>query len=202
MSINIKEATKKFWHFLWKEDSIWSWIASIIFAFVIVKFIFFPVLSLILGAQMPLVIVESESMTHNTGFFGDTLSLTSNFNEFWKESGRWYEANNITQEQASSWNFRTGIDMGDIVVVSRAKNLKVGEVIIFNANQKHPIIHRIVSIEEKNNEKIYSTKGDNNPAQLIIEKEIKESQIIGKALARIPKVGWVKLGIVKIFQKI
>ena len=62
------------------------------------------------------------------------------------------------------------------------------------------MIHRIIKIEETETGKIYSTKGDNNIEQLIDEKTIKEEDVIGKAITRLPKVGWVKLAFVKIID--
>ncbi len=40
---------------------------------------------------------------------------------------------------------------------------------------------------------ILSTKGDHNPDQLSIEKEIHQNDVIGKAVLKIPLLGWVKL---------
>lgn len=196
----IKEAAKKTWNFLWKDDSLLSWIVSIILAFIIVKFIFFPLLSLIFGSAMPLVVVESGSMHHPGSFLGNLLVLESNFDKWWVQSEIWYTNIGITKEQAINWPLKTGIEIGDIILVVRASNLKVGDIIIFNAGQSHPIIHRIIEIKEQDGKKVYSTKGDNNSGQLQIEKEIQESAIIGKAYLRLPKLGWIKLVFVKIIQ--
>ena len=41
---------------------------------------------------------------------------------------------------------------------------------------------------------LFSTIGDNNEGQLIVEKNISEDQIVGKAVVRIaPYIGWGKL---------
>ena len=50
---------EKIWKFLWKDDSVWSWIVSIILAFLIVKFAIYPFLGLILGTGFPIVAVVS-----------------------------------------------------------------------------------------------------------------------------------------------
>tara|TARA_Y100000310_G_C20681603_1_gene816296 strand:- start:2711 stop:3319 length:609 start_codon:yes stop_codon:yes gene_type:complete len=199
--MDIKEILNKIYIFLWKDDSIWSWIVSLILAFIIVKFIFFPFLSLILGTAMPLVVIESGSMHHPGGFVGNTFSLQDNFNIWWNQKGDWYLKEGISKSEASSWSLRTGLEMGDIVIVSSASNLEIGDIIIFQAGQRHPLIHRIVNIKTlESGEKIYSTKGDNNSGQLTSEKEISEDKLIGKASIRIPKLGWLKLVFVKIFQ--
>jgi len=197
--MTIKEAWGKTWHFLWHENSLASWVVSLILAFIIVKFIFFPLISLAFGTSLPLVIVESESM-HHPGFLGNIAGTRGYFNRWWDEKGAWYEEEGLNKSKFESWNLKNGLEMGDIVLVTRASNLKIGDVIIFNANQNHPIIHRIIDIKKKESGTYYSTKGDNNPGQLSIEKEIHESQIVGKAIFRVPKLGWVKLGFVKLFQ--
>lgn len=56
-------ALKKFYDFL-KEDSLPSLIVTLVLAFIIIKFIFFPLLSFVTGTSLPLVIVESCSMHH------------------------------------------------------------------------------------------------------------------------------------------
>lgn len=190
---------KKFWNWLWHSDSFLSWIVALIFAFIIVKFIFFPLLSFMLGTSLPLVVVESGSLSHpQSSFLGNTFSTSNSFNNFWSQQGAWYEERNISKTEASSWPFRTGMEKGDIIVVYGRGKLEVGDVIIFNAGQAHPIIHRIIKIEQINGETIYSTKGDNNPDQLTIEKSIPENAVIGKSIFKIPKLGWLKLAFVEI----
>lgn len=200
MNESIKQL-KKFWKWLWHSDSLLSWIIALIFAFIIVKFIFFPLLSLIFHTSLPLVVIESGSMSHpQSNFFGNTLSLASSFEKFWSSQGSWYPQVNITESQFSDFPFKTGMEKGDIIVVSNWKKPKVGDVIIFNANQQYPIIHRVMKINQQDNSIVYSTKGDNNPAQLEIEKGISESAVIGKSILKIPKLGWLKLMFVEIFR--
>jgi len=193
---------KKFWNFVWNDDSIWSWIISLILAFIVIKFIFFPLLSLILGSSMPLVVVESSSMHHNGFFISNWFQTQSKFDLFWNEKGLWYDSyTNITKEQAEDWPIRGGFEKGDIIVLIRTTNLDVGDIIVFEAKQKHPVIHRIIKIsQDSSGRTVYSTKGDNNEGQLSIEKQISEEQLIGKAFLVIPKLGWVKLIFVEIIN--
>ena len=58
------EVVKKFWNFL-QEDSWPSFFATLVIAFVVIKFVFFPGLSFLTGSSLPLVIVESCSMYHH-----------------------------------------------------------------------------------------------------------------------------------------
>lgn len=203
--INKKEPPKKpatvpgkIWYFLWKDDSIWSWLVSLVLAFILVKFIFFPLLSFIFSSSMPLVVVESSSMFHPGSLIKDVTGFGNKeeFNSWWERSKSWYENNNIQYNKANLWNFKSGLDKGDIIVIKGSKNLKIGDIIVFQGGQSHPIIHRIVKIRLTEEGPVYETKGDNyitNPNQLAIEKDIHPSQIIGKAVFRIPKLGWVKL---------
>ena len=73
---------------------------------------------------------------------------------------------------------------------------------MFNAGQKNPLIHRIIEITKQDDEYIFSTIGDNNQYSFtktnnvyeIDEINIKENQLVGKAVFRIaPYLGWGKL---------
>lgn len=189
---SLKEQVRNFLDWLWHSESWLSYIVFIILIFVIVKFIFLPGMGLVLGTKLPLAIVESCSMYHEDNFMSD-------YNKWWAywESNKKYAQFNITQEQFSDFKFKDGFNKGDILLIVKAnpKNLKIGDVIIFSTpGRATPIIHRIVSIREENNKKIFSTIGDHNPSQLAAEKEIQESQLVGKAVLRIgPYMGWVKL---------
>jgi signal peptidase I len=198
---NIKEALKKFWNFVWKDDSIWSWIVSLILAFIIVKFIFFPLLSLALGSSLPLVVVESGSMHHPGTFLGNWFGTQGSFDSWWNQQGAWYLDRGFTKSQIESWSMRTGMEKGDIIVVYGRGTVHIGDIIIFNANTQYPIIHRVINITEINGQIFYSTKGDNNPGQLSIEQQIPSSAILGKASFKIPKLGWIKLAFAGIFQR-
>jgi len=201
MKKELGKKLKEFWNFVWKEDSLSSWIVSLILIFILVRFIFFPLLSFAMATPMPLVVVESGSMEHPGGFIGNTLGLESNFNKWWEMRGDWYEGRNITKEEAREWPLRSGLNEGDIVVITGWGDLKKGDIIIFDAGKKHPIIHRIVNIS-KNEEIFYGTKGDNNEKQLTTEKNIPEDRIVGKSIFRVPKLGWIKLSFVNIIDYI
>lgn len=189
----IKEVLKKIWEktwfILWKDDSLKGWIFSIIFLFVFIKFIFFPVLSLVTGTSLPLAIVESCSMYHE----GNVLS---NYDNWWQEHETKYSKYDMEKEEFENFKFKNGFDKGDILFIIEAKpeKLKIGDVIIFSTKQKNPVIHRIIEIENQNGEYIFSTIGDNNNGQLSFEKNIKQEQLIGKSIFKIaPYIGWGKL---------
>lgn len=185
----LKEGFRKFWYLLWKDDSLKGWIFSLVFIFIFIKFVFFPLLSLTTGTSLPLAIVESCSMYHKGDFF-------SNFDKWWLSHEEKYNQLEIDKLEFKEFILKRGFNKGDILFVVGAKpeKLKIGDIIIFEAGQRNPIIHRVIKIEKQDNEYIFSTIGDNNNGQLSSEKGIIEDQIIGKAVFKVvPFIGWVKL---------
>lgn len=192
-SEKFKSFWKKFWHLLWKDDSWKGWLFSIVFLFIFIKFIFFPGLSFVTGTQLPLAIVESCSMYHD----GGTWPFTS-YNSWWLNHEEKYSELKVSKAQFSEFNMKNGFNKGDILFITGAdpNKLRVGDIIIFQAPTRNPVIHRIVSIssDSQTGKKIFSTIGDNNNGQLSFETNIQENQILGKAQVRIiPYLGWVKL---------
>ncbi|MBI4153259.1 signal peptidase I [Candidatus Woesearchaeota archaeon] len=188
-------AFKKVWYFIWHDDSVLSWIVNVILAFILIKYIVYPLLGFILGTSFPIVAVVSESMEHN-----------ANFNGWWEKNAQWYAENNITKEQFAEFSFRNGFNKGDIIfLIHKAPGeIQVGDVIVFISHRfdprPDPIIHRVVKKWSDNG--IYlQTKGDNNGRTLndcdstgcIDETTIQENQVLGKALFRIPLLGWIKI---------
>lgn len=180
---------KDFWKFL-KADTLQSWIVSLIILVVLIRFVFFPLLSMATGAALPLVVVESCSMYHQ-----------GNFDDWWFRYGTQYDKFDIGKEEFEKFSMPGGFNKGDIMFVWGRSKPKLGDIIIFTPNSgstaQHPIIHRVVSTNP------VGTKGDNgrtNPKQLdggnsqnLDETNIKQEQIMGKAVARIPALGWIKL---------
>lgn len=194
----IKSGFKKFWFLLWKDNSLKGWIFSLIFLFVFIKFIFFPILDFATGTSLPLAIVESCSMYHQGNVFSD-------FNLWFGRHQDKYSSLGITQTEFSAFSLKSGFDKGDILFIVKADpaKLKIGDIILFNSGTSGtPVIHRIINITEQNGERIFSTIGDNNNAQLslgnnpseINEKVINANQLVGKAVFKIaPFIGWAKL---------
>ncbi len=168
---------KKIYNFIFHNDSILSWIVNVILAFLIVKFLIYPGLGFALSTSHPLVAVVSGSMEH------DNL----NIDQYWEKYGDYYETKlQITKEQFKKFPFKNGFKKGDIMLLKGSKEINIGDVIVYpNKNYKYPIIHRVV---EKNKDN-YKTKGDHNPR----EDPIEITQPIGKAILRIPKLGYIKI---------
>lgn len=179
----------KLWYILWKDNSVKGWIISILFIFLFMKFIFFPTISFVTGTALPLAIVESCSMYHEGNLF-------SNFNNWWDAYESKYTGYDISKSDFENFIFKKGFNKGDILFILGAKpeKIKIGDVIIFSAQTNHPVIHRVINIQKQGDEYSFSTIGDNNDGQLSFETNIKESQIVGKAVFKIaPYLGWGKL---------
>ena len=117
------------------------------------------------------------------------------------------------------------LNVGDIVIIRGEETYELGDIIVFNGWETEPIIHRVVAIGnypdvEKlegwneltdkyisemsyGKEKIYITKGDNNVKcdQCAGRYPVEESKIYGRAVAKIPYLGWVKIKFVDWFVK-
>ncbi len=185
--MNSQHPVKKFWAFL-KEDTWQSWIVSLVLLVILIRFIFFPTLSFITSSPLPLVVVESCSMYHE-----------SYFDEWWDNNFPWYEENNIQKADFEEFPFKGGLNKGDIIFVWGRSDYKLGDIIIFQPNidaaAPHPIIHRLIDTNP------FATKGDHNSGQLtpsnngqgIDETSIPAGNILGKASFKIPLIGWIKL---------
>ncbi len=199
---------KKIWYFIWEDDSVWSWLVNIVLAFVLIKFIVYPGLGAILGTGYPIVAVVSSSMEHN-----------SNFEDWWKNTGSWYVENGITKESFENFPMKNGFNKGDIMVLKgvKSEDIDIGDVIVFISHTKRPksdpIIHRVVRIWREDGQFLIQTKGDNyktnkvsinvcNSGGCVDETRITEQQVIGKAVIRIPLLGYIKIVFVGIINLI
>ena len=203
--MGLKEALKKIWFFLWEEESIWSWIANVVLAFLIIKFLLYPGLGFVLGTPAPIVAVVSGSMEHDTSF-----------DQYWSEpmccnalctkqtvQGQYYEMINISRAQFRDFGFVNGFNKGDIMILYSPKKVELGDVIVYVVpNRSDPVIHRVIRIEEKDGSKSYWTKGDHNCDVGDFENQIQEDKVIGKAVWRVPLLGWVKIVAVWFWQAI
>ena len=170
----------KTWDFLWNDDSLLSWVVFLVVIFVFIKFVFFPTLSLMFGTSLPIVIVESCSMHHD-----------SSLDEWWSGNAEWYDGKDIGRNEFGNFPLVNGFTKGDIFFVTGvdSSEVEIGDVIIFSDLQSaRPVIHRVVDLEP------LQTKGDNNPGQIPFELDIDSENIIGKATSfKIPLIGWLKL---------
>jgi len=193
--MSFKEAVKSIWDFLWKEDSMLSWIANIVLAFIIIKFVVYPVLGALMGTSFPIVAVVSGSMQHDGSFnvWWNSVCRTELTTNTEIMQSDLYENYKIDEETFKTYPFTNGFNKGDLMVLISPKNAKQGDVIVYAADRADPIIHRAVKVFD-NDGKTFSTKGDHNCASAPFEDAIPESHVLGKAVLRVPYLGWVKLG--------
>ena len=146
-------------------------------------------LSYALDTDYPVVAVVSGSMEHG--------NPESTYYPFMQEKG-------YSQDDLKKFSFADGMRKGDIAVIRNIpfEKLKVGDVIVYVVPGKEPIIHRVVEINSEG----LITKGDNNgaidQASGGIAPVIKAENVKGKAIARAPMLGYVKLTYMKLTGRI
>ena len=201
--MGFKSKAKNVWRFLWEEDSFASWIVNVALAFIIIKFLVYPGLGLALGTAAPIVAVVSGSMEHDGGFESFWQSpICCSYNCARKEAqGPFYENRNITRDVFGEFSFVNGFNKGDIMILYRPNSAAVGDVIVYTVpNRPDPIIHRVIAIDESAGKKVFTTKGDHNCDIGEFEKGIAQEHVIGKAVWRVPLLGWVKIIAVSLLQ--
>ena len=191
----VKKQFKKIWYFIWEDNSIWSWIVNVILAFVLIKFIVYPGLGFLLTTSHPVVAVVSESMEHNM-----------KFDEWWEENKEWYIENGISLEDFETFSLKNGFDKGDIMILigKDVEDIKIGDIIVFRSNRKDPVIHRVVKKMQDSDEISFQTKGDNNKDSIknsfLDETNLREDVILGKAVFRVPLLGYIKIWFVDLLK--
>jgi len=164
----------KFFKWLFKGKSLTSHIAFLIVAYFSLKFLLFPAFLSIAGLN-EVVAVLSGSMHHQPGVVENTFT-------------GWLVFNGFNESEFADWPFIYGLDIGDAVTVTPSE-ISVGDVVVYY-HENQMVIHRVVRINESNDVKYYTTKGDANPESLSFEAMIPESRIVGKAGSRVPWIGW------------
>ncbi|HIK01994.1 TPA: signal peptidase I [archaeon] len=137
-----------------------------------------------LDTEYPVVSVVSESMEHDDP---ETYS-------------GWFIDRNFNETELENWPFNRGMNKGDLVLVkgSVVSELNAGDVIVYRIGGGKPIIHRIVWI---NDSKVY-TKGDNNKNTdqegVHLAPPVQDQHVQGRAVFRIPLLGWIKIAFMNI----
>ena len=208
---------KKIWDFVWYDDSFLAWFINLILAFLIVKFIIYPLLGFALATNLPVVAVISGSMQHYSApvciDFQDNKCVEyskedyricdKQFNkkmyfsldEYWNTCGDWYKENNISLQSFKSFPLKNGFNKGDIIFLTGHGNINLGDIVVFQGYSNKPIIHRVIKIKTENNKNYYTTKGDFNKdsSSDLGELNIPEEKIIGRAMFKVPFLGWIKI---------
>ena len=154
----------------------------------------YPGLGFLLTTSHPVVAVVSESMEHNM-----------EFDAWWEKNNDWYIENGINKEYFEKFPLKNGFNKGDIMVLvgKDVEDINIGDIIVFKSNRKDPIIHRVVK-KMQNGEIHFQTKGDNNKDSIknskLDETNLRENIIIGKAVFRVPLLGYIKIWFVEILK--
>lgn len=176
-----------------KVKSIWKnltegWFGYIFYAIlgIVLALILNQTLAFALSTDLPIVAVVTSSMQHD-----DPNVIEINHYK-WLEEKFGYNRSYI-----DSWPLPNGFSVGDLPIVQGAEEYEVGDVIVYSIpEQSVPIIHRII---RKNPDGSFMTKGDRNPDLLSFEYSVKKEQIHGKVIFVIPKLGYFRVAISKIF---
>ncbi len=184
-----KSLLGRIWYFIWYEDSWLSFFVDALLVIILGRFVVYPLIIILAGTSYPMVAVVSHSMDHQG----------LDFDAWWAANGNWYERNNITKEDFREFYVHNGFNKGDIFVVkgTSMQEIELGDIIVYSVTEKSsPIIHRVVSKDSN----VLSTKGDANKDMISFEERIYEQQIQGKAIVRIPWLGWIKVFFLELFN--
>jgi len=150
---------------------------------IVMAFLINQTLGFALSTDLPVVAVVTSSMEH------DATTEIAHY--------QWLNDNlGYSREYVDSWPIPTGFLIGDMPIVEGAKQYNVGDVVVYTVSgQNVPIIHRIIKI---NSDGTYMIKGDHNSGLLPFENSIEKSQIHGRVIFIIPKLGYFKVLVSKI----
>ncbi len=165
---------KKFVKWVLYGKGVGSYIAFVVFAYVLLKFVAFPVFLYVFGLN-DFIAVLSNSMHHQPGVVNITFY-------------EWLDRNGYNKSDYLSWPFQNGLDMGDAITV-RSGEINVGDVVVYYYG-RNLIVHRVINKTVIDGKTYYTTKGDANPVSLDFEYNIPSDRIIGKADLKIPYLGW------------
>ncbi len=139
----------------------------------IVAFLFYQFLILATGSQLPIVSVVSDSMYHRWGY-----------DQWWENSGNFYQNIEISKQEFLKFQNFNGLSRGDLLLVVKPADLKVGDIVIYQRSPRDVIIvHRVI---EADGDKVI-TKGDNNPGA---DQPITRANMQGKVVFAVPVLGY------------
>ncbi|XP_039134088.1 signal peptidase complex catalytic subunit SEC11C-like isoform X1 [Dioscorea cayenensis subsp. rotundata] len=100
-----------------------------------------------------------------------------------------------------SESMEPGFKRGDVLLLHMSKDpIRAGEVVVFDDGRPIPIVHRVIELHERRNNKTLDllTKGDNNPLDDRVlyapgQLWLHEHHIMGRAIGFVPYVGWITI---------
>ena len=151
---------------------------------IVIAFLVNQTLGFALTTDLPVVAVVTSSMVHDE---------STEMNHY-----QWLQNNfRYNRDYIDSWPIANGFSVGDMPIVQGSSEYYVGDVIVYSIpGQSVPVIHRIVKI---NSDGTFQTKGDHNPQQLPFEFSIDQEWIHGKVITVVPKLGYLKVMVSRLF---
>lgn len=136
----------------------------------------YQVISVAAGTPLPIVSVVSDSMYH-----------TNQFDTWWSANEEFYTKLGITEEDFKAFAAPNGLSRGDLLVVVRPDNPKIGDILIYRKfGSDFTIVHRLIDIQDE----FYITKGDNNP---VADSPVAKNYVVGKVVFATPILGYPRL---------
>ena len=139
-------------------------------------------MSMAMHTDYPVVAVVSSSMEHD-----DPISYET-----------WFIDRKYDEADREEWDFGRGINKGDIVFVNGVplEEIGSGDVIVYKSGNMEPIIHRVIEVTDDG----LRAKGDNN---IDVDQEdsipiVTQGALQGRAVFRVPMLGYVKIAFMKI----
>ena len=194
---DILSKLKEFWHFIWHDDSLLSYVLNFALAFIFIKYIFFPGLGFALQTDYPIVAIVSGSMEHKVVngkvcYENYLEDRNLDFDSWYRYCGSYYEKNfGLNKSEFYDFEYRNGLNIGDVMVL-RGKNpskIEVGDILVFNPQDKvygdlaqslnmkdgssffmnayGPVIHRVVDKWQDDNGDWHFTTKGDHNAQTI-----------------------------------
>ena len=168
---------------------------------ILCAYVFYFGSGLALHTDLPFVAVVSGSMDHGANENGAPCKQFSgyveSFDNWWDLCGTYYLDFGSPKETFLTFPFHDGFKKGDMPIVEGSSSYKIGDVTVYTVSgEPAPIIHRIVYV---NPDGTYQTRGDHNSGQLFYEKSVKLSQIHGKVIFILPKIGYLKVIFTDVF---
>jgi signal peptidase I len=147
------------------------------------------------------------------------MEHNQDFDTWWSRHEDYYLRYNVTRTEFSGYSMPTGFNKGDLILLvgTDATDIERGDIIVFWGGKAYPIIHRVVGVSGEDPVH-FATKGDNNLGQIVAPglderdipawrscREEADGQcdvLLGRAVLRIPWLGWVKIGFVNALGKL
>jgi len=151
-----------------------------------------------MGTSYPIVAVVSSSMEHDGSFDNWWNSNAICRTGYTCTQKDYYNELGINRSEFEDFKFLNGFNKGDIMILfgTKPENIKPGDVIVYMADRPDPIIHRVVVAKDMGNQYAFATKGDHNEASFYFESYIPDDQYLGRAVVRVPLLGYIKLAFV------